>query len=136
MKQTEFQRKVVSLVDDAIEYGLVEDNIEEVLQQEAQNIRENRRVYDVFVYECPNPNCEESNTQLIDRIGLQCDICEQPLTLFESIDKGHSELMKFHCEDHGTVRVHEFLSSDTTCSIHNDSMELIESYTTEKGLGN
>lgn len=136
MERKEFKENLIDTVDEAVEKGLSEHTIEDVLQSEAQNVREGRRVYSVYVYECPKADCEESNTQLIDQMELQCDVCETSLLLTHSTDAGDVERMEFECEEHGTTRIHEFDYEETTCSIHNRSMQLLESYTTEEGLSN
>ena len=136
MKRSQFRENIVSVVDDALDQGLSQDTVEAVLQQQVQQVRENRRVYNVFVYECSNTNCEESATQTVDQMDLQCDICEQTLRLFESTYVGDAERMEFRCEDHDTVRVHDFSAGEITCSIHNERMNLLKSYSTDEGLGN
>jgi len=135
MDRKEFTRNLTDIINKAISKELSEHTIENILKSEAQNVREGRRVYSVFVYECPEADCEESNTQLIDQMEVQCDVCERSLQLTRSIDSGDVEQMVFECENHATTRVHEFNYEYTTCSIHNKHMQLLESDTTKEGLG-
>lgn len=140
MNRKEFSRNLTDAVDEAMSKELSEHTIEDVLQSEAQNVREGRRVYSVFVYECPEADCEESNTQLIDQMGLQCDVCDISLTLTHSYSTGDTKQMVFECENHATnhatTRIHGLDHEDIICSIHNKRMKLLESYTTKEGLGN
>ena len=83
---------------------------------------------------------EQSNTQLIDQMGLQCDVCDISLTLTHSYSTGDTKQMVFKCENHATnhatTRIHGLDHEDIICSIHNRRMKLLESYTTKEGLGN
>jgi hypothetical protein len=135
MDEHSFTTKVRSIVDNAVDGDVSLHTIEDVLQAEAQNVREERRVYRVFVYECPEPNCEESTTQVVDQMELRCDVCEEGLELTESTLTDDSELMVFECGSHATTRVHEFSRDATACSIHHDPMQLMRSHTTVEGLG-
>lgn len=130
MQRNKFREDIISAIDCAIEHGLSQHTIEDILRQEEQNLRDNRRIYEVFVHECTHENCEESATRLVDQVELRCDICERQLKLSESVpaDVGDSEVMKFSCEKHSTVRVHEFSHAEITCPVHNDRMGLIQSH--------
>lgn len=135
MNGNEFEEQIARKVDQAANDGVSHHTIEDVLQAKSQRVRENRRVYQVFVYECPKPNCEETATQLVDQMELHCDICERALELTHSKLQGEVELMEFECTDHATTRVHEFSKQELTYSIHNEMMQLMRSQTTEDGLG-
>jgi hypothetical protein len=65
MSSDDFNDQLKSLVDSTVEEDVSLHQIEELLQKEAQNVRENRRVYEVFVFECPESNCKENHTELI-----------------------------------------------------------------------
>lgn len=133
-----FRDAIQTAVDDATDNGLPQHRIEEVLQTEAQNVRENRRVYEVFVWECPKANCEETHTELIDQSTILCDVCDQPLVLDESwpADDDGVEIFRFTCsEGSHSARAHTVDTNNLTCSTHGTSLSLLQSYTTEEGLG-
>jgi hypothetical protein len=133
-----FRNAVQTAVDDATDNGLPHHRIEEVLQTEAQNVRENRRVYEVFVWECPKANCEETHTELIDQSTILCDVCDQPLGLegsWRADDEG-IEIFRFTCnEGSHSIRAHTVDTTNLTCSTHGTSLSLLQSYTTKEGLG-
>jgi hypothetical protein len=131
-----FREAIQTAVEDATDNGLPQHRIEEILQTEAQNVRENRRVYEVFVFECPKANCEETHTELIDQSTILCDVCDQPSGLDGSWSDDGVEIFRFTC-DEGThsIRAHTVDNDDLTCSIHGTSLSLLQSYTTEEGLG-
>jgi len=134
MKNNEFRGKLITLIDNAIAQELSRDRIVEILQQEAQNVQEKSRVYTEYIYECPETNCKESTTQLINYMNTQCDICiKETVETFEPPRDGNRDKIKFFCEDHGLVYVHDF-SPETTCPIHDNLMKLVASQTIKKEI--
>ena len=127
------QNQVAELVETAIADGVAPERLEAVLQREAQNIRQTRRVSEVFAFECPVGACRETATQAIDRSALYCDVCGEQLELFASTvhsDDG-VDVMKFTCDTHETVRAHRFPRDDRSCPHHRKQMDLVESHTQE-----
>mgnify|MGYP000745200998 CR=1 FL=1 len=123
--------ELTAVVENAIADGTAPERIETILQREAQNVRQTRRVAEVFTFECPVEACRETATKAIDRSALYCDVCEEQLSLFESqilTDSG-VKLLKFTCDAHDTVRVHQFPRNKRTCSQHGEQMDLVESHT-------
>lgn len=124
------QTELAALVETAIADGVAPERIEAVLQREAQNIRRNRRIAKVFTFECPVETCRETATKAIDQSKLYCDVCGEQLSLFASTTRSDDnvELLKFTCDAHDTVRIHQFPWDDRTCSQHHQQMDLVESH--------
>jgi hypothetical protein len=66
-------------------------------------------------------------------LDLYCDVCGEQLGLFASTDPPgeDTELMKFTCDAHDTVRIHRFPRSDRSCPHHHRQMQLVESHAQE-----
>ena len=127
--QETVQTEIAELIETAIADGVSPERIEAVLQREAQNVRQKRRIAEVFTFECPVEACQETTTRAIDRSALYCDVCGDQLHLYASTvhsDEG-IEVLKFTCDAHDTVREHRVSHDDRTCPHHHREMDLVGS---------
>ena len=131
--QETVQSEIAAVIETAITDGVSSERIEAVLQREAQNVRQGRRVTEVFNFECTVDPCRETATRTIDRSALYCDVCGEQLDLVAStVDVDEEiEVMKFTCDEHDTVRAHRVPQNDRTCPHHHQQMELVESHVQE-----